>query len=260
VCTVSIIETPSGYRMAHSRDEQRSRRPGEPPAVRINGGVRVVSPRDPDAGGTWLAAREDGLTLAIMNVNPGGGAPRGERSRGLIVRDLAESIPSEPRGPDIAGAVGAIEPSLYSPFRLVAVWLGVDTQDPVRAAAWAWRGARGLEREDADLPACWATSGLGDSVVRARLPLFDEMVAPDPTPASQDAFHRHRWPDRGPESVLMSRPDARTVSISTVETARAETGTSAGPASVRMTYTEIPEEGRPDGAADFGPAEVITLR
>jgi hypothetical protein len=34
---------------------------------------------------------------------------------------------------------------------------------------------------------------------------------------AQDAFHHHQWPGRGELSVLMSRADARTVSITTVE-------------------------------------------
>ncbi len=37
------------------------------------------------------------------------------------------------------------------------------------------------------------------------------------TPERQDALHRHRWPDRAHLSICMSRPEARTVSITCVE-------------------------------------------
>lgn len=241
MCTVSVIATPAGYRLVHSRDEQRTRGAGEPPSVRFEAGVRVVSPSDPDAGGTWLAAREDGLTLAIMNVNPEGGGPRGTRSRGLIARDLSP-VDQE----DLVEAVRGIECGLYSPFRLVGVrTAGVG----VRVDTWTWHGEGRLEHERVGLPVCWGTSGLGDSVVRARLPLFEKMVSDEPTAANQDAYHRHAWPGRGDESVMMSRADARTVSITSVETI------SAG---VRMTYTEIPDEGGV-GVESLEPAEVITL-
>lgn len=238
MCTISVISTRGGYRLVHNRDERRTRAPGEPPTVRTVGGLRVVSPRDAAAGGTWIAAREDGLTLAIMNVNPDDAVPRGVRSRGLIVRDLADSGEADP-----ADLVEALDLGQYSPFRLI-----VASREHGSVRSWTWRGQGVLESASVGPPACWATSGLGDSVVRARLPLFEEMVVAAPVAAAQDAFHRFTWPGRGPESVLMTRSDARTVSITTVE---------AGAVSVRMTYAEIaPGEGAPS----VRPAEVITLR
>jgi hypothetical protein len=51
-----------------------------------------------------------------------------------------------------------------------------------------------------------------------------------PTPERQDEFHRYTIPGRAEVGVLMSRPDARTVSITTVET---------GPAGVQMQYEPV---------------------
>ena len=61
MCTVSVIHLPNGgYRVVHSRDEQRSRAPGTTPKEHVlrapdGSPVRAWWPIDPDAGGTWVA-------------------------------------------------------------------------------------------------------------------------------------------------------------------------------------------------------------
>ena len=59
--------------------------------------------------------------------------------------------------------------------------------------------------------------------------------------AQQEAFHRHRWPDRPHLSVCMDRQDARTVSHTVV---------SLGPDRITLAY-------HPD--APDRPAETLTL-
>jgi len=82
---------------------------------------------------------------------------------------------------------------------------------------------------------CLVSSGLGDTLVRPRLELFDqEVLNPGVTPARQDAYHAHRWPDRPEISVAMERAAARTVSRTIVEVV---------PARVTMRY--IPIGGEP---------------
>lgn len=228
MCTVSVIAIDDGYRLVHSRDEQRSRAPGLVPEIREAGPYQAVAPHDPDGGGTWVLGRDDGLTLAIMNVNP---EPvpvldRADlRSRGLIIPDLA-ALPAD----EIPGAVARLDAGLYAPFRLV---MALKSLDQFRVTSWTWRRGTQIEVDSPATPVCWPSSGLGDSVVADRSPLFDEIVGADPTPAAQDGYHRHRWPGRGAASVLMSRADALTVSITTVE---------AGPGGVRMAYSAVGAE------------------
>lgn len=66
-----------------NRDE-RLDRASEPPSV-LDEGPRVVAPSDAEAGGTWFGYNEHGVFVAITNrwVDL-----EGERSRGLLVRDL----------------------------------------------------------------------------------------------------------------------------------------------------------------------------
>jgi len=203
-------------RLVHSRDERHGRSPADPPAWRDAGrGRRAIWPRDPDGGGTWIAARDDGLVLAIMNVNPTP-PPAQEssrlRSRGAIIPALIEADLEE-----IEGQMVEMNAAAFAPFRLVAT---LSTTPEIRS--WTWRGTGNVKRAVAATPACWATSGLGDEAVAPRLELFEEMLARDPMPETQDAFHRHRWHDRPEISVLMERADARTVSITTVDLPGAE--------------------------------------
>jgi hypothetical protein len=115
----------------------------------------------------------------------------------------------------------------FAPFRLVGVEpvndAGAAHPFRVREARW---DLSTLSHETPELgAACFVSSALGDPLVKPRLALFEAMVrgpfdAPGPAQAlAQDRFHRHVWPGRSEISVLMSRPDARTVSITSVEVA-----------------------------------------
>lgn len=250
MCTVTVISTGGGLRLVHSRDEQRSRSPARPPAVFEIAGRRCVMPTDPDGGGSWVAAREDGVVLAVMNVNPEP-APELERgrlrSRGLIIPGL---LGLETRA--IGAAAEALEVRSFAPFRLVLAGVGEEL------VAWTWRGigrgrGRGegtLERERSRTPACWVSSGLGDSVAADRLPLFRTMLGEGATPGDQDAFHRHRWADRGASSVMMSRADAQTVSLTTIQ---------IGAGGVRMGYEAVRSGGEAWDTVAWEVAPVIEI-
>ncbi len=229
MCTASIIAVPGGFRLVTNRDEQRTRPEGEAPTWRAlaDGDGRWIGPSDPTGGGTWVGASDRGLALCLLNVNPGPGTPRGKRTRGGLIPWLIGSG-------DAREAFERLEDAPldeFAPFRLV----GMDVGSP-RLQEASWKGGWLTTRVIGSPPACFVSSGLGDEVVADRLPLFASMVGRDPTPGSQDAFQRHRWVDRPAVSVLMSRPEARTVSITTVEV----TG-EGGRTRVRMRYEAIGE-------------------
>lgn len=92
--------------------EERWDRPSRPPAL-IEANPRVLAPFDLEADGTWIGINEDGLFLAITN-RPGD--LDGQRSRGLLVRDLL-------RCGSLAAATtyvdDALERDRYAGFNLV---------------------------------------------------------------------------------------------------------------------------------------------
>lgn len=217
MCTVTILDTgDNGFRMVASRDESPTRaRASSPRWVKgIAGDARAIWPIDGRAGGTWVAAGEHGLVLTVLNVNlKDPPMPDEDRrvSRGSIIPQLIRLRDADAAAEALAG----FELDRFEPFRLVAA----DSIDgELRIVQCRWDGVELVTTQIGSGPACFASSGLGDEHVEPRLPLFDEMIEEDgPTPDTQDAYHMHRWPDRPEISVLMERPGAMTISITTIQ-------------------------------------------
>jgi hypothetical protein len=217
VCTLTVVPTAAGARLAFNRDEQRARPPALPPARRRFGAREAVLPTDPASGGTWLAVNDAGLTLALLNGNPPApSASRPRRSRGDLVPGLLDlCCPAEA----LAAAGRRFDHADFAPYRLVLVGDGV-------AADLRWDGHHPMvmTRLIGGRPLLFTSSGLGDHLVEGpRQDLFDTLFAAPPAEWAdvQDAFHRHRWPGREHLSVNMARADARTVSHAVVELAEA---------------------------------------
>jgi len=216
-------------RVACNRDERRERPQAHPPFITRAGGLRVLTPQDPQARGTWIAASSAGLVFVLLNAN--GGAARPVRSRGLVIPAIAGAHTLE----DAVTTMEEVRPDDFAPFRLLVI----DRLDVAefRASDGEWHAA--LHR--ITHPLLFTSSSLGDAIVDGpRRHLFEQMLAaPWDLAAQQDAYHAHRWRDRPAVSVHMSRPDACTVSTTVVEVT---------PRQVRMIYQPAHHcEGTPVG-------------
>lgn len=208
-----------------NRDELRSRAPAQGPSSQRVDGRACLWPVDTKEGGTWLAVSETGLAMSVQNVNPDPRPflPKGVISRGHIIPPMMGL--SNPADALLALENLALE--TFAPFRLVAV----DARAIIEAR-WT-RESLSITRRPMQA-VCFTTSGLGDHLVTDRLALFDRFLSEQgPTVGMQDAFHAHTWPERPEVSVRMSRSDARTVSVTTVEAVRANTGIHC-----EMTYAD----------------------
>jgi hypothetical protein len=224
MCTLTIVPGESnqppfaGVRVVCNRDESRLRPAARPPELRQLGSHRVLMPVDPVAEGTWIAASDAGLIAVLMNLyvtqadaEPDPLLPPIRKvSRGTV-------IPTVLAADDLKSAIKLAERlhvSHYEPFRLILL-------DGQRVSETLWSASM-FSVGDANPiaePLLYTSSGLGDDLVATpRRELFEEMVVytADRRPA-QDAFHRHQWPDRQFASVWMTRPEARTQSITWVE-------------------------------------------
>jgi hypothetical protein len=220
-------------RLVFSRDEQRARLPGIPPEAVVRGDRRVLMPRDGTAAGTWIAANDAGVVFALLNLNSGSARGPGEpderiarlRTRGAIIPELVEACTAA----EALERTHALDPRAFRPFRVLACDRQGGWMETVSTGTTMHRSLQPLDR-----PLMRTSSGLGDDVVTAaRLSLFHTMLGGTVrTAAAQDRFHRHQWADAPELSILMNRPDARTVSITTVE---------VWDGGVRMLYHELPD-------------------
>jgi hypothetical protein len=222
MCTVSFVAAADRLRVMCNRDERHTRPAAFPPVVTRSGGQLALLPLDPQGGGTWIAANAAGLVFAVLNGD--GGAGGAGLSRGRLILELLEAV-------SLDDAINRARPLCrreWPAHRLLVAdrWRVLDLRV----------GLAGLRvrANDLDGPVMFTSSSLGDDVVAPpRQALFQELVvdARDPLDG-QDAFHRHRWPDRPHVSVHMRRHDAATQSITTVD---------ASTRAVRMSYESTTE-------------------
>jgi hypothetical protein len=225
VCTVSLLRAPwTGeepeaspgdlpvFRLVANRDEQRSRPDAQPPRRTRHDGIDVLAPVDPLGGGTWIAASSAGLVFVLLNeYRPAAPADRaGPRSRGLVIPTLvaSESLAvAEER-------VSRLDAESFLPFRLLVV----DRHRLIEVVSDGQTLAFSDGDGDANGGRVLRTSSLVDQQrARAcRSALFGRIVSASCRRA-QDAFHRATWPDNEALGVRMSREDACTVSVTTVE-------------------------------------------
>jgi hypothetical protein len=228
-------------RVVFTRDERLSRGRALPPRVHAIAGRRVLMPTDADAGGTWVAVNDAGLVFGLLNVNEVTSPSRaiaagGLRSRGLIIPALARWT----RLAEVVKAVRTIEATRHAPFRLLAV------SDSAIVEAISDGVRLRVRHRPLPRPLMRTSSSLGDaSVAGPRRARFSRLPRRLPVARGvQDAFHRHRSPQRPHLGVLMSRADARSVSITTIEV-------SAGRATMR--YEPLGRAGdscQPESAPD----------
>lgn len=210
MCTVSWAATADGYELFCNRDERRTRGAAHAPTVRASRGVRFIAPTDAEAGGTWIAANENGLTLCLLNrYSEGAAQAAGEfKSRGLLLPELMSlSDPFE-----VMRAVACRGLSQFRPFTLLALVQGA----PPAVACWTGQRLLVCEEDGDSLMPLTSSSFNSTEVVRERLKLFRRM-ADGPTNQRTETltrFHHSHEPEPGPLSICMHRPDASTVSFS----------------------------------------------
>lgn len=89
MCTVTYIPTPEGCIVTSNRDEKITRERALSPQEYLIEGKKIIFPKDPKAGGTWVANNETKIIVLLNGAQekhiP---KPNYRKSRGLIVLDL----------------------------------------------------------------------------------------------------------------------------------------------------------------------------
>jgi hypothetical protein len=135
MCTLSVRTRDDSYLLAMNRDERIARGAGEVPEVHQLDGTTAIYPSD-GAGGTWIAANQCGITLALLNWNDIVQRPLDSskiRSRGQIIPALGSSS----RMSELQAALGRLDLKRTPPFRLVGVFLSEK-----EIGEWRWDSLR----------------------------------------------------------------------------------------------------------------------
>jgi hypothetical protein len=213
MCTVSIIPFgDAGFRLIGNRDERRSRPIAASPAIHRSGRHDSIFPTDPLGGGTWIGVNTAGLAIATLNRYD---EPALEQPVSLLSRgSLATRALGYGRLEDVIRFATSLSPQQFAPFRLVAA-----RRTEVALVSSDGR-AVDVERRPLSIPLMFTSSSLGDArVLAVRQELFQQLVGrrPERWLAGQSRFHNHRWSDCPELSVIMDRPEAATMSRSTID-------------------------------------------
>jgi len=231
MCTVAFVPLRGGgYVLGHNRDERRTRSRGLPPERLERDGRTIIAPRDPDGGGTWIGVHDGGATFCLLNAteNRPERLPPEPSSRGLILLEMLHL--------DSADAIGSRLADLENELRGVRAFhlvVAEPSRDgrPAVSIRYRWDGDA-LERDDHEGPRLYVSSSLNQTgAERARASSWRRFCErhEEIGPAELRGWLASHEPERGPLSVCMHRPEARTVSRTLI---------TVTPESIELSYLE----------------------
>ncbi len=223
MCTVSFIPIDDQVFITSNRDEKVSRKKAISPFLIKYKEHHFLFPKDADAGGTWITAKENGDAAVLLN-----GAfenhvhqPPYRKSRGIILLDIMAA-----EHPSIEFA--DINLDRIEPFTIVL-------KENSFLFELRWDGKKHFIKQlPADHPKIWSSATLYDpAVVKQREKWFNDFINNNPKPSEEDIFNFHQFTGGGDlrNDLLMYRDGAHsTVSITSITLANEETN---------MTYLDL---------------------
>jgi len=197
MCTLTWWRDESGkLDVFFNRDERKTRPIAEVPSLHEIDGVRFLSPRDPQGGGTWMIANEHGLVVCLLNKwELEKRNITSVRSRGRLVWQMAGLTSLD----DVEGSLCELES--YLAFTLVVFSAHEERR-------WDWDGEI-LTRSDAAMP------------VTSSSYCFEEVKAAREARYASGKrgleYHTSKGETSSAFTVRMNRPDAQTWSRSHLE-------------------------------------------
>jgi len=189
MCTVTFIPSGDKLYITSNRDEKHGRSSALPPAVYPFASGNLLYPKDRDAGGTWIAAHENGHAIVLLN----GGfvrhtpQPPYRKSRGLVLLELIDSV-------NPVKQFQTVPLQQIEPFTAV-IWSNGQLHE------CRWDGAQKHHtRLRIAEPHIWSSATLYDEcVVAKRKSWFDAWLQSCKTelPAPEDILHFHQFTGDG---------------------------------------------------------------
>lgn len=235
MCTVTYIPTKEYFYLTSNRDEKNWRTDALAPAVYASGSGNMIFPKDGDAGGTWIAAHENGNIVIFLNggLKAHTPAPPYRKSRGLILLDILEH--TTPFNSFLVINLNGIEP-----FTAII-------RDNGHLFECRWDGSAKHHAEiDPAAPHIWSSVTLYDEeTISKRRRWFEEWVAENNEPSQGDILHFHQFTGDGDTNndLKMNRGGkVFTVSITSIE---------IGNSGMTMDYLDLKNDERFSGKMLF---------
>ncbi len=213
MCTMTWFVNHDGYDLFFNRDERLTRRRALLPSVQKHelnsGGLTYISPTDADAGGTWIATNDMGITVCLLNHYQFEQIETYKNwiSRGEIVRTFSAVL-------DLNQAETMFSGMVLDDYRAFRMFI-IEPNGENRLMVWDGHTAR-IER-NVKMPK--SSSSVDAKRVKAsRKQLFVDMGL-DKSKSAEEyiKYHSSHHPSRSKDSVCMHREDAQTVSLSHVK-------------------------------------------
>lgn len=208
MCTVTFIPSEHTVFLTSNRDEKHWRTAASIPAVYQGESGKLLFPKDGDAGGTWIAAHENGNAIVFLN----GGfiahqpKPPYRKSRGLVLTELIDD-------PEPSVAFSRINLDNIEPFTAI-IW------DERNLFECRWDGAKKHSKQvDASNPHIWSSVTLYNPAVIAKRNLwFEEWIHTNSYPSQKDILHFHQFTGDGDShnDLRMDRGQVFTVSVTSL--------------------------------------------
>ncbi len=209
MCTVTFIPLNNRYFITSNRDEHTTRGLAiAPKRIQLNG-FELIYPKDADAGGTWIATKNTGEAIVLLN---GGfykhqSNPPYKKSRGIILLNIF--IDNDPLLTLQTEDLTNIEP-----FTLV--YLGNQLLTEFR-----WDGlTKHFKKLNSSIAHIWSSVTLYEpDTIKKRETWFNEWLHVNPNPELKDILNFHLYAGEGNAAIdiNMSRNnELKTVSVSSI--------------------------------------------
>lgn len=209
MCTVSFIPSRDKFIITSNRDEKNQRTKAFAPKLYRLNGEKLIFPKDGEAGGTWIALKENGDVAVLLN--------------GAFISHVPEPPYKKSRGLELLDILSQDRPSFYiskknfeniEPFTIVLFESGCLYE-------FRWDGTERYYRQLSVLrPHIWSSATLYDGLEAKKreqwLAAFLNSV-PSPTQLDILNFHRSRSDDVNTRNLILNRDGIySTVSITSI--------------------------------------------
>ncbi len=210
MCTVSYFPfNNKSYCLTSNRDEDITRQHAMPIHEYVVNGITVYFPKDPKAGGTWIAHSNNGFSLCLFNgaFEPHIVNNSYRKSRGLVVLDFFNYN-------NLVDFSKQYNFTDIEPFSLICI---KSENKSRQICELKWDGFNThLIHHDENLPAIWSSVTLySKEEIALRKKWFKEWIQKNVSPSKDEILLFHHFAGDGDQQhdVVMNRNQKKTVSI-----------------------------------------------